>query len=61
MGWLATLAALGAYAVALDHLRFGTAINADCLTAKNRITHEGVALGLTGVALGFGLCALARR
>lgn len=61
MGWLAAMAAMGAYGVLLDHLRFGTAINAECLSAKGRITHESVTLGLTGIALGFGLCALARR
>lgn len=62
MAFFGILAALGAYAVLLDHLGGGSgvAISGECLRER-RATHEAVAMGLTGVALALLIPAAIRR
>lgn len=61
MGVLATLAGLMAWGVLLDHYRYGGLAKRECLRARGRMTHEAVALGLTGTALGMTLPRMLKR
>ena len=62
MAFFGVLAGLLAYGVLLDHLGGGSgnAISGECLR-EHRVTHEAVAMGLTGVALALMIPAALRR